>query len=70
MTADFAYNYDTDRPVAVEFHDDKIWVTLADGRTIGNPFAWHPWLAAATPEQQAHIELRHSVLIGPTWMKG
>ncbi len=58
MTADFEYNHDTDRPVAVEFHDHKVWVTLADGRTIGNPLGWHPWLAAATPEQRAHVELR------------
>lgn len=34
-----------------------VWVTLADGRVIGNPLAWHPWLAAATSEQRANVEL-------------
>jgi len=58
MAADFEYNHDTDRPIAVDFHDDKVWVTLADGRTIGNPLAWHPWLAAATPQQRANVILR------------
>lgn len=58
MTADFEYNHDTDRPVAVEFRDGKVWVTLADGRTIGNPLAWHIWLLNAMPEQRAHYELR------------
>jgi hypothetical protein len=24
---------------------------------IGNPLAWHPWLAAAAPEQRANVEL-------------
>jgi hypothetical protein len=51
------FNYDTDRPVDVSIHDGKVWVTLADGRTIANPLKWHPWLANATPDQQANVEL-------------
>jgi len=46
-----------DRPVAVEIIDHHIIVTLADGRRISNPLDWHPWLAQATHEQQARIEL-------------
>lgn len=34
-----------------------VFVTLADGRVIGNPLAWYPWLAEATPEQQANVEM-------------
>jgi hypothetical protein len=56
MPTDFKYNYDTDRPVAVAVHSHKVWVTLADGRDISNPLEWHPWLANATPDQQAHVE--------------
>ena len=58
MPADFEFNRAKDRPVAVEFSDDAVWVTLADGRVIGNPLAWHPWLAQATSEQRANVDLR------------
>jgi hypothetical protein len=57
MSDPFAFNYETDRPVDMSIHDSKVWVTLADGRVIANPLDWHPWLAQATPEQQAHVEL-------------
>ncbi|RMG74982.1 MAG: methyltransferase domain-containing protein [Chloroflexi bacterium] len=33
-----------DRPVGVEFSQDMLWVRLADGRVIGNPLVWFPWL--------------------------
>src|SRR5690242_11546212 len=45
-------------PIAVEFDDKMVWVTLADDRVIGNPLSWHPWLANATPEQRANMILR------------
>ena len=57
MPADFEYNYDTDRPVAVTVNEDEVIVTLADGRRIGNPLEWFPWLAAATEAQLANVEL-------------
>lgn len=53
----FEFNYETDRPVEVAIRDGKVWVTLADGRVIANPLDWHSWLANATPEQKAHVEL-------------
>ncbi len=59
MSDPFAYDATKDRPVAAEISGDRVIVTLADGRTIGNPLDWHPWLAKATPEQQAHVALRH-----------
>ncbi len=51
------FRYETDCPFAVKFDDDRVWVTLADGRVIGNPLAWHPWLANATSEQRVNVEL-------------
>ena len=55
--ADFEHNPKTDRPAAVHIGSGMVWVTLADGRVIGNPLSWHPWLDHATPEQQANYEL-------------
>lgn len=52
------FNPQTDRPVAVAIDHEMVWVTLADGRVIGNPLSWHPWLAEATPAQRANYELR------------
>lgn len=46
-----------DQVAAVEFQDETVYLRLADGRVIGNPLAWHPWLAAATAEQRANFEL-------------
>src|SRR5574341_452300 len=57
MPEDFRFNHATDRPVRVTFRDGMVIVMLADGRTIGNPLDWHPWLRDATPTQQAHYEL-------------
>lgn len=53
----FKFDPAKDIPVAVTIRDGKVWVTLADGRDISNPLEWHPWLANATPEQQATVEL-------------
>lgn len=46
-----------DQVTAVEFQDEMVYLRLKDGRVIGNPLTWHPWLAAATPEQRANVEL-------------
>ncbi|MBC7810183.1 MAG: DUF2442 domain-containing protein [Burkholderiales bacterium] len=58
MDFDYPDDNETDRPIAVAIHDDMVWVTLADGRKIGNPLESHTWLAEATAEQQANIDLR------------
>jgi len=50
-------NKQADQVVAVEFQDDRVYLRLRDGRIIGNPLEWHPWLAAATPEQRSHVEM-------------
>jgi hypothetical protein len=57
MSNRFEFNAETDRPVEVVIRDEKVWVTLADGRVIANPLQWHPWLATATPEQQTNVKL-------------
>ena len=46
-----------DTPVKVEISDGMLRVTLRDGRIIATPLDWYPRLAAATPQQQAHVEL-------------
>jgi len=45
-------------PVAVEIRDTMLWVTLEDGRVIGTPVAWYPFLENAAPEQRHNIELK------------
>lgn len=36
---------------SISFDDDKMWVELSDGRTLGVPLAWFPRLLHATPAQ-------------------
>lgn len=48
---------ENDQVIAVEISDNRVYLHLADGRAVGNPLEWHPWLAAATPEQRANVEL-------------
>lgn len=42
---------------AVEIEDGIVFLQLADGRKVGNPLEWHPWLAEASPAQLANVEL-------------
>jgi hypothetical protein len=46
-----------DQVTAIEFRDESVYLHLADGRVVGNPLLWHPWLLDATPEQRAHAEM-------------
>jgi hypothetical protein len=41
----------------VRFEDVTMWVSLADGRTLGVPLAWFPRLLAATPAQRENYEI-------------
>ena len=41
----------------VEFDDDSMWVTLADGRVLGVPLAWFPRLLRATPDQLRQVRI-------------
>jgi hypothetical protein len=42
---------------AVDFRDEKVWITLADGRVIGAPISRYPWLASATEEQRSDYRI-------------
>lgn len=53
----FEFNYDTDHPISVKITETEVIVTLADGRTIGNPLDWHSWLRDASPEQQQNAKI-------------
>jgi Protein of unknown function (DUF2442) len=48
------------RPVSAICDVDFVYVTLADGRQIRAPLWWYPYLAKATAEQRAHVELQFS----------
>ncbi len=50
-------NENQDRVIAVEFREKMVYLRLADGRVIGNPLEWHPWLANATQQQRQEVEL-------------
>jgi hypothetical protein len=46
-----------DRPVAVNFNNQMLEVTLRDGRIISTPLEWYPRLLTASPSQRANVEL-------------
>jgi len=48
------------QPIAVDFDSEMIWVSLADGRIIGNPLQWYPRLMAADATSRQQAELRAS----------
>ena len=41
----------------VSFDDDKMWVDLSDGRTLGIPLAWFPRLLRASPDERSACEI-------------
>ena len=41
----------------VRFDDDSMWVSLADGRTVGVPLAWFPRLLRATAKEREDYTL-------------
>ena len=45
------------RPLAVDFTETDVIVSLGNGSTVVNPLHWHPWLEAATPDERGHYEL-------------
>lgn len=46
-----------DQVVEVKFDSENVYLRLADGRVIGNPLRWHPWLDRATETQRGNVEL-------------
>ena len=41
----------------VRFENDFVWIDLADGRVIGMPLNWFPWLQNASEKQRACYDL-------------
>jgi len=41
----------------VRFQNDFVWIDLADGRVIGLPLFWFPWLHSATEAQRGSYDL-------------
>jgi hypothetical protein len=52
--------------IAVRFDEDNLWVSLADGRTIGVPLAWYPRLLNASAASRADLFLSPSGIHWPT----
>ena len=57
MTNDDVTPNDWNRPVSVEFSENMLRVSLADGREIATPLSWYPRLMNATSEQRLAYEL-------------
>jgi uncharacterized protein YhfF len=60
-TSDF--EVDASRPVAAKCNNDRLFLTLADGREISAPLWWHPFLEKAAAEDRAKIEFE----LGGVW---
>lgn len=56
---------DRDRPIAIDFTDDNLRVTLANHRQITVPLANYPALLHATSEQRANVQLSLSGIYWP-----
>ena len=41
----------------IRFENEKMWVSLSDGRTLGIPLEWFPRLARATPEERSDFTI-------------
>jgi SAM-dependent methyltransferase len=54
-----------DRVLDVELHNGMIWVRLGDGRIIGNPLAWYPWLDALDEVAQAVYRVAGDAVVWP-----
>ena len=58
------------RPIAARCDDTRVHVTLADGREIGAPLWWYPFLQNASAKQRADIELQFSGIWWPELDEG
>ncbi|HEV7253175.1 MAG TPA: DUF2442 domain-containing protein [Mesorhizobium sp.] len=45
------------RAVHVRFDEDRFWVDLSDGRTLGVPLAWFPRLLHASPAERGTVRI-------------
>ncbi len=54
-----------DYPVNMRVDDKMLWVTLYDGRVIGTPLEWYPWLHDMTLAELMDCELSTSGIHWP-----
>jgi hypothetical protein len=52
-------------PVDMRVDDKMLWVTLYDGRVIGTPLTWYPWLQNMTLAELTDCELSTSGIHWP-----
>lgn len=45
------------RATSAAVETGRLHVTLTDGRDVGIPTAWYPWLDDATPAQQSDLAI-------------
>lgn len=50
-------NIESDQATAVTFSEETVYLRLRDGRVIGAPLAWYPWLKHASEAERAEVEL-------------
>lgn len=58
------------RPIAAAIQEEKLWVTLADGRIVVTPLDWYPFLLEATPEQRTNVQLKWNAVWWPDLEEG
>ena len=57
MTESPVIHDERNRPTGVTFTEKRVVIALADGRTIGMPLYFFPWLQSATAEQRRDFQL-------------
>ena len=45
------------RPIGISFTDNQVIIALQDGRTLGIPLYFFPWLQSATDDQRLDCNL-------------
>ncbi len=63
--AEHLADYEKCQPGVINFRDGMVFVTLGDGRVIGNPLDWYPWLAHAKPEQLITAQMTYFSVYWP-----
>lgn len=58
------------RPVSASCDQQFVYVSLADGRQIRAPLWWYPFLANATADQRAQMELEYAGVWWPDLDEG
>ncbi len=55
MSSSVAFPDTRPRAASATVVSGRLRVTLTDGRDVGIPTAWYPWLDGATPEQRSDL---------------